>query len=368
MTEELLGEVQKVLERYEEAEKSTGENFNIFSILDMETNEVKTHSSFLAELLNPKGTHGQGSVFLEIFKDVFCKDFTFNTSSAKVYTEFYIGVTTETTGGRLDIYLHDNQGDKIMIENKIYAEEQKNQLLRYHNFAPNGKLFYLTLDGKDSNESLSKEKYTSISYKVDIVNWLEECRDKVENVELLRESINIYINLIKKITNQNLNVKMDKEIKDIIMSSKESQKTAIKIAQATNSLHDEFIKKLDDVIENSKTLKNNIEMFFEGKGSKGELVAVKRYPHHPSTQIIRFNLFFGTELKDEKSIKFQISYENNLKLKTLFWDESYCRSVLLENDLDNNIFFTKESSKEILEKVEKVLKEVIEVVLKSLEN
>lgn len=367
MTEELLSEVQKVLERYEEAEKSTGENFNIFSILDMETNEVKAHSSFLAELLNPKGTHGQGSVFLEIFKDVFCKDFTFNTSSAKVYTEFYIGVTTETTGGRLDIYLHDNQGNEIMIENKIYAEEQKNQLLRYHNFAPNGKLFYLTIDGKDSNQSLSKEKYTSISYKVDIVNWLEECRDKVENVELLRESINIYINLIKKITNQNLNVKMDKEIKDIIMSNEESQKTAIRIVQATNSLHKEFLNKMDKIIQESEILQRNINDLLN-KTSSGKLVKVHRFVYD-GIPLIRFDLFFMPELNESNTIKFQINYEDDFHLRTLIWGRGESYKKIEGSDLDRIKYaFTEESPKDILNEVEKVLKEVIKVVLKSLEN
>lgn len=47
--------------------KNKGELFNTFSILKMETAENKTHSNFIAELLNPKGSHLKGSIFLERF-------------------------------------------------------------------------------------------------------------------------------------------------------------------------------------------------------------------------------------------------------------------------------------------------------------
>lgn len=44
-----------------------GESFNVFSILKMESNETATHSAILAELLNPRGSHGCGSAFLGAF-------------------------------------------------------------------------------------------------------------------------------------------------------------------------------------------------------------------------------------------------------------------------------------------------------------
>ncbi len=44
-----------------------GEYFNIFQVLGMETSEVGTHSQLLAELLNPKGSHGLSEVFLRLW-------------------------------------------------------------------------------------------------------------------------------------------------------------------------------------------------------------------------------------------------------------------------------------------------------------
>lgn len=40
---------------------------NIFRLLGITTDEVRTHSALLADLLNPRGTHGQGSLFLATF-------------------------------------------------------------------------------------------------------------------------------------------------------------------------------------------------------------------------------------------------------------------------------------------------------------
>lgn len=39
----------------------------MFDILDRRTDEVKTHSAMLAELLNPTGSHNMGEKFLLLF-------------------------------------------------------------------------------------------------------------------------------------------------------------------------------------------------------------------------------------------------------------------------------------------------------------
>lgn len=63
----LFKHLSNINRAYEIVKKSSNEDFNIFSILRMETDEVNTHSRFIAELLNPKGIHFQGEVFLELF-------------------------------------------------------------------------------------------------------------------------------------------------------------------------------------------------------------------------------------------------------------------------------------------------------------
>jgi hypothetical protein len=63
----LLSQVQTISKSYKRLNQANGGNFNIFSVLRMESDEVRTHSRFIAELLNPKGVHGFKDEFLNLF-------------------------------------------------------------------------------------------------------------------------------------------------------------------------------------------------------------------------------------------------------------------------------------------------------------
>ncbi|HEH9431069.1 TPA: PD-(D/E)XK nuclease family protein, partial [Aeromonas sobria] len=55
--ESLLDNVHSKIVEHEMASVQNGVNFNLFSILNIERDEVGTHSRFIYELLNPKGAH-----------------------------------------------------------------------------------------------------------------------------------------------------------------------------------------------------------------------------------------------------------------------------------------------------------------------
>ena len=81
----LLNQVDTIAKHSEELSKLNGENFNIFSILGLESNENRTHSNFIAALLNPKGSHGLSNVFLDLFiKHINFINPDFETLSASV--------------------------------------------------------------------------------------------------------------------------------------------------------------------------------------------------------------------------------------------------------------------------------------------
>ena len=66
----LLNAISKIVAKnkvQQEEKRKRGENFNIFSVMGLQTKEVRLHSAFLAELLNPKGNHGLGDKFLVAF-------------------------------------------------------------------------------------------------------------------------------------------------------------------------------------------------------------------------------------------------------------------------------------------------------------
>jgi len=225
---EILKKVAEISNKYEQLNKISGNTFNVFEVINVTTNEVRLHSKFVAELLNPKGSHGQNDVFLQLFVNQF--DIQLDTTSVTIEVEKHIGTKTKTTGGYLDIYISDAKGHNIIIENKIYAIDQENQLLRYYNFKKDN-ILYLTLFGdKPSKNSYGTlkidEDFKLISYKNDIVDWLINCRKEAVELPLLREGITHYINLIKILTGQSASNKMNTEITDYIASSSETLKQA----------------------------------------------------------------------------------------------------------------------------------------------
>ena len=139
--EELFESIKPIItdnKKLQAEKESKGEFFNIFSILKMETDEVNTHSAFLAELLNPKGSHGQQDLFLRKFLETIVHTDKLNIQNAQVCMEFTIGPISENyeTGGRIDILIHLPKAKYlILIENKINAGDQKLQLFRYNQYA-----------------------------------------------------------------------------------------------------------------------------------------------------------------------------------------------------------------------------------------
>lgn len=230
----LLSQVSQVLIKYEEIAAVTGENFNVFKILKLTTNEVRTHSAFLAELLNPKGSHGMRNSFLKLFirqlNEMKLQDFTgkdalanFNVESAIVKVEEFVGYIDkeQVTGGRIDLVLKDNGENVIVIENKINAQDQNQQVERCRNAYPKAAILYLTLWGNeptpDSKGDYQNEKdYLNISYSEFIFNWLTICLKEAVSFPLLRETLVQYQNLIKHLTGKTMNKLAETAIVDIV--------------------------------------------------------------------------------------------------------------------------------------------------------
>lgn len=223
-----LKQIKQLIDFNKEKAILSGDNFNIFSIMSMESDEVFTHSALIAELLNPKGSHGMGGDFLKAFYTIVLQEqFTLKLDEVICAKEEHIGFRNEdqTFGGRLDIVLKDFNNHGFVIENKIYAGEQLNQLLRYKNKYPDASLLYLTLFGESSKQISSNGiEYMSISYKNDIKNWIEECTKLSFNKPIVRETLQQYLNLIKKLTHQTANNEMKEKVIKIISENFEASR------------------------------------------------------------------------------------------------------------------------------------------------
>ncbi|KQR70264.1 PD-(D/E)XK nuclease family protein [Pedobacter sp. Leaf176] len=250
----LFGQVNALISKYKKVNDLTGENFNVFKILKLESSEVRMHSAFIAELLNPKGSHGQKDVFLKLFIKSFCfKGAEIDTASCTVEIEKHVGFINDdrTDGGRIDIFISDKQNNHVIIENKIYAGDQYNQLVRYHQHSEHADILYLTLEGGEPNKNScgilkNEEHFKCISYKNSIIEWLEACRKECAVFPIIRESITQYINLIKYLTNQTTNHTMQEELSEIIKNNLEASISIVaNIDKALDKISIEFGKDLE---------------------------------------------------------------------------------------------------------------------------
>lgn len=259
---QLLNQIQTIRSSYDRLNKANGSYFNIFSILKIETDEVRTHSRFIAELLNPNGKHGFKDEFIKAFIVKLGIDYKINTEKCQIKVEHHIGKINKdyTKGGNIDILIWEKnyRNKSLMIENKIYATEQKNQLYRYQNAFPKGKVIYLTLFGDVSNEESSKTiSYEKVSYETDIINWLEECKRISVDNPTLRETIKQYINLIKKLTNQNINKEMNEELAKLIIRNEANYDAFDSIVNSTIKIKDVVLK--NKIVPILKELKKEFE-------------------------------------------------------------------------------------------------------------
>jgi hypothetical protein len=277
----LLNKSVSIIKEYEEEMDKDGCRFNIFSILNVASNEVRLHSTFIAELLDSNGTHTFGKAFMKSFLNSLNikAENILDLENYRVEVEVYIGKIDEdyTEGGRIDIHICDNKTNKkILIENKIFAGDQENQLLRYYNYDPDALLLYLTLDGQKPSDHSTKGKlkknkeYYCISYKTNINLWLQKCIEISKDKPKVPETISQYRNIILNYTEQNLQIKMNKEIEKLISSNKEFYNSVDEITEAydnfkegvKNKFWDELGKRKPNGPTNYRT-NEGIELYFE---------------------------------------------------------------------------------------------------------
>ena len=228
--QKLLSNVSKfyIESRKVETERwERGESFNIFNTLGLKSEEVRLHSAFIGELLNPNGSHGASSLFLKAFLQVIGIDEDYincEACSANIL-ERVIGTVTETEGGRIDVIVEDGN-HAVIIENKIYAADQCNQLLRYHNYGdknfPAGyKLLYLTLYGHEPSDCSIGDctfNYSCLSYDSDVLLWLDKCLELVPRDLPVREVIRQYSDLVKQLTYKDMDTKYIDKLKSIALA------------------------------------------------------------------------------------------------------------------------------------------------------
>jgi hypothetical protein len=158
-------------------EAAEAPDFNVMRLFRNTTDEL-SHSRVIADLLSPRGSHGQRGLFLTKFLECFEAQRTLAISERDFWK---IRVLPEkvTWSGRIDIVLKLPKSVCIAIENKVNAREGRDQLLRDSDWLERQPerlklLIFLTPTGRQSEQKITKDRYLTWSYN-DIARWLEEC-------------------------------------------------------------------------------------------------------------------------------------------------------------------------------------------------
>ncbi|MDD3646830.1 MAG: PD-(D/E)XK nuclease family protein [Candidatus Gracilibacteria bacterium] len=336
----------KMFQEKQTKQKQRGLNdYNLLTAVLEPHDEVRLHSRMIGSLLRPDGLHYQNTLFFEKFIDELKLDnFELDLENISVGIEYR----------DIDIYITDGV-KHIIIENKIWANDQPCQIIKYINiiveenknsfFNPQEndiniisknllRVIYLTPQNKvlpnehvvneddfisfntdnitSSLEKCSadmkqsgtidfdlknyKVKYKKIDYQ-NILNWLQKCKHEVQNITNLNEAIRQYIDVVKMI---NKNYKGKVMTLDTYLTDENKKFDLNEINDFLNEIEEMQKKIRTDFIEEVVKKLDSLELKNENmlKGNKFIDITINDF-------IIRYGNF------DSKTIILQIGDKEN---------------------------------------------------------
>jgi hypothetical protein len=233
--------------------KASHERFNIFTTLLKDSDEVRLHTRFIHCLLDPRGSHDCGSLFLDLFfetlaslgvmdgdgNEVDFKRFSTN-SSWDVHKE-----ASQSSHGQIDLLLESSDAFGIAIENKIHAGEQTAQLSKYGNYLCRRygdafHLIYLTLDGKQGCTA-GDRCYLRISYERHVLHWLEACLRETYSIVPVNQVIIQYRAVVRSLTHQNLENEFMETVLKFIRANPDIVRHRDIVTKAVNTVRAEVL-------------------------------------------------------------------------------------------------------------------------------
>jgi hypothetical protein len=173
---------------------------------------------------------------------------------------------------------------------------------------------YLRMQEYENYKNINKNThnhfclYYPITYKNDVINWLEKCIEITNKTPLICETIKQYRNCIKNITNQNINTQMDNDLKKLITNEN------VKGIRNLNNQIDEIIF----------STKNKFNIYFKNKFNNSPFKLPDNteirflYDEDPGGFYIGFQ-YFKEEVPLNQSIK-GIDFTNRLKIEYPFFE------------------------------------------------
>jgi hypothetical protein len=351
----LIKQIELIDYKYKKINEISLDNFNIFSILRDDRDEVHLHSKFLYEILNPKGSHNQQDIFLKLFlEDIISID---DMEIFTLYRERY----------NIDILMVSHKR-VIILENKIDTTDHSNQLSRYiKSMRDKGykdiSTIYLTLNGEKPNEDI--EDIICLSYSKDIKEWLGKSIEKVAQKPTLRETLIQYLNLINKITYQTDNRGFIMEVKELLLE-RDNLKTILSIEESIieakietqlifwNSLLNKLQARYDFYfysIYGDNSINSSVRKYYTKKKNRKDYGFEYKIDENLSFFIeIRDNIYYGFYFRDDSKIeKRQLDALNSIDIN---WQESYWKYP------DKRLNFEHFNNENILDLLEKAKRKI----------
>ena len=252
-----------------------------FNALDYLRTDELGLSRIVGDLLDPGGTHGQGTCFLARFGDLVGPD-RWPVDQTVRYDDFDIRVLRERStdgGGRLDISVElRSQGQApacIAFENKPYAVDGEAQVADYLAFLRRhygGRFLLIYLSGHGgapSERSLPRavckdglaimsfcpraetdehEESLPFRFPFSLSDWLRECR-QVCDAERLRWFLGEAETFCHKTFGGIVTTTSErKEVREFILASDDNVLTAIAVIEAWPETRDEVVKRFLEVL------------------------------------------------------------------------------------------------------------------------
>jgi len=189
----------EVIEDIKTKNINDGKLFNPFLDMNLVKNEVR-HLSFLTNLLNPNGTHQQGTLFLKLFID---RILNYEIQQDNQYLQnfceeenIYVQTEKSTPNGRIDIWI-ENDKYIIAIEGKTETVDSKGQLKKYNEYLKTKNkpylLIYLTKFGEEPTNEHPKNLQL-MDFDDDIMTFIKNSLEIETVPDKIDETLNEYYN------------------------------------------------------------------------------------------------------------------------------------------------------------------------------
>ncbi len=359
--DKLLAEVKLITEAYDNENRDKGLEFNVFEILSVSSDEVRI-CRVLYELLNPRGSHGKGNLYLRYFVESVLNIANFEYKNVVVHREYLL-----STNRRIDIVI-ENGTHFIPIEVKIYAEDQERQCYDYYRASKSSNVYYLTLFGATPSEYSAKgltksgtgyKEVSEISFEKDVLEWLNKCLCSDETKRCVNVTVVIeqLIEVIKKLTNQTKKEKY-MDIQKLLNSSGENIQSAFAIEKSLKDCKIEMLNKVFSALEEKLTAKgfkkldlwdykgDRVNKFYDVSAKRpGISYLVKENIKEDVDLVFRVEIYeriycgFCTPYKKERNGKQIVDVKELISVRPTFEDWWIYSEYLPTNSAENTINF-----------------------------